>query len=406
MAGVMNRSEPSAFMLRFFESSEPEIDIRDGVAVIDVSYFLGRWSIGRIRRQFDLALGNPSARAILLNVDSGGGSTSSGVFDLSDYIFEARGPKPIWAIANDAAFSAAYAIASAADQVHVTRTGGVGSVGVIAQHADFSMMDQRMGVTITTLIAGARKKDLIQDEPLSDKAAQLLQIEIDRIRELFAGIVARNRGIDVNAVMATEAGVFYGPHGQDADLADGVANFDEALAELQSLGNGSSSASSTRAHQPTATEGEPMSKENENKTAAKPEDQAAAGSAAAESAAKPDAAASSDAGASVTELDSARSEGSVAGRNAERARASAITTQCTLAGCPERAGEFIAAGKTPEEVGDILVAERSDGDQEIDGAQAKGGVSDDAELPEINSQAVMRRWNNPGALRSGAKGGQ
>ncbi|WP_196302053.1 S49 family peptidase, partial [Ralstonia solanacearum] len=44
--------------------------------------------------------------------------------------------KPVWAVANDMAFSAAYALASAASRLFVSRTGGVGSIGVIAMHVD------------------------------------------------------------------------------------------------------------------------------------------------------------------------------------------------------------------------------------------------------------------------------
>ena len=69
-------------------------------------------------------------RAILFDIDSPGG-VADGAFDLTDEIFAARGQgKPIWAMANSLAASAAYAIASAADVVLLPRLAQVGSIGV------------------------------------------------------------------------------------------------------------------------------------------------------------------------------------------------------------------------------------------------------------------------------------
>lgn len=82
---------------------------------------------------------------------------------------EATAVKPIWAVANDAAFSAAYAIA-AAQRVIVTETGGVGSIGVIALHIDQSVQDANDGYRYTAITAGSHKNDFSPHEPLSDVA--------------------------------------------------------------------------------------------------------------------------------------------------------------------------------------------------------------------------------------------
>jgi len=112
--------------------------------------------------------------AILLDIDSPGGE-SGGVFDPADRIRTGSQVKPIWAVANDMAFSAAYALASAANRVFVSRTGGVGSIGVIALHADQSGKGAQEGVRYTTVFAGARKNDLNPHAPLSDEAVASLQ---------------------------------------------------------------------------------------------------------------------------------------------------------------------------------------------------------------------------------------
>ena len=106
---------------------------------------------------------------------------------------------PCYAIANDEAFSAAYALASSAQRLFVTRTGGVGSIGVIAVHMDQSGWDEKMGRKYTAVYAGARKNDFSTHQPLSDDARANLQGEVDRLYEMFVASVARNRGPQARA---------------------------------------------------------------------------------------------------------------------------------------------------------------------------------------------------------------
>ncbi|WP_425219211.1 S49 family peptidase [Ralstonia solanacearum] len=212
------------------------------IAVIPIHGTLVRRTVGleaesglvsytAIGDQLDAALADPGVAAILLDVDSPGGE-SGGVFDLADRIRAAAAVKPVWAVANDMAFSAAYALASAASRVFVSRTGGVGSIGVIAMHVDQSVKDARDGIRYTAVFAGARKNDLNPHEPISDAAQAQLQAEVDRLYGLFVATVANNRGIAAEAVTATEAGLFFGQDAVAAGLADDVGTFDDALAQL------------------------------------------------------------------------------------------------------------------------------------------------------------------------------
>ena len=181
-----------------------------------------------VQARFDAAVADPSIDAILLEIDSPGGE-AAGAFDLADKIYAARGSKPVWAIANDSAFSAAYAIGSAADKLFLTRTGGVGSIGVLAAHVDQSGYDEKQGVKVTTITAGARKNDFNAHEPLSEDAAGFLQAEVNRLYGLFVDTVARNRGMTPDAVRATEAGLFFGDDAVKAGLADGVGTVESTI---------------------------------------------------------------------------------------------------------------------------------------------------------------------------------
>jgi signal peptide peptidase SppA len=191
----------------------------------------GLTSYAGLTAQLDAALASPDVAAILLDVDSPGGE-SGGVFDLADRIRAAAQTKPVWAVANDMAFSAAYALASAASKVFVSRTGGVGSIGVIAMHVDQSERDAQDGVRYTAVFAGDRKNDLNPHEPISSEAHAFLKGEVNRVYGLFVETVARNRGIEASVVRDTEAGLFFGQAAVAIGLADAIGTFDDALAQL------------------------------------------------------------------------------------------------------------------------------------------------------------------------------
>ena len=213
-----------------------------GIAVLPIYGTLVRRTVGleaesgmasyqELATMLDTAVADPNVAAILLDIDSAGGE-SGGVFDLADRVAAAAKRKPVWALANDMAFSAAYAIGSAASRFIVTRTGGVGSIGVIAMHADQSVKDAKDGVRYTTVFAGARKNDLNPHEPISDEAHAFLKNEVERVYGMFVETVARNRGVSADAVRATEASIFYGADAVAAGLADAVGTFDDVLAEF------------------------------------------------------------------------------------------------------------------------------------------------------------------------------
>lgn len=214
-----------------------QADVVDGVAIIPVRGVLFNgpscWggTYGDIRRAFLAALDANDVQAIALLCDSPGG-TVEGCFDLAELIYQARGAKPTHAILAESAYSAAYALASACDRISVPRTGGTGSVGVIAMHADLSGMLDEAGIKVTIIRCGERKAEGVPFEPLSDAALGRMQADVDTLGELFVDTVARNRGLKASAVRAQQAGTFLGATGVEAGLADAVAAPDEAFRAL------------------------------------------------------------------------------------------------------------------------------------------------------------------------------
>lgn len=173
---------------------------------------------------------DPAVAGLMLEMDTPGGE-AGGVFDYADlirHLSEVTG-KPVWAHANELAASAGYAIASAADEIWIARTGEVGSIGVVAAHVDVSAADEKAGVRWTYIHAGENKVDGNMHEPLTDDVAARIQDDVDVLYEMFVEQVSLNRGIDASAVRDTKADTFRGSRAVDAGLADEVGTFDEAL---------------------------------------------------------------------------------------------------------------------------------------------------------------------------------
>ena len=212
--------------------------IIDGVAVIEISggltYRAYNWwttSYLDIRDSFRAAIADVRALSVVFLIDSPGGEVA-GLFDLVDEIYKARGTKPIIAIADEAAFSAAYAIASAADEIYLSSTAQVGSIGVIAIHIDQSGYDKNLGLRYTAIFAGNHKNDFNPHEPLKSDGKELLQAHVDKLYDMFTAIVARNRSMTQAAVIDTQAGFYMGAAAVEAGLADGILSVRDIMTKM------------------------------------------------------------------------------------------------------------------------------------------------------------------------------
>ena len=296
----------------------------------------GLTSYTEIAAMLDSALADSQVAGILLDIDSPGGE-ASGSFELARRVREASAVKPVWAVANDAAYSAAYAIGSAANRLIVSETGGVGSIGVIALHIDQSVKDANDGYRYTAVTAGTHKNDFSPHQPLTDEAKAELQAEVDRLYGLFVEHVGSMRTLATDDVRSTEAGLYFGANAIAAGLADAVGTFDSALADF-SLFLSSRSRKSPQARAGTRTEAATPTQEqkmNPQEVEVVPE---------------------------MIGVDAAAVLVAEARREVTQS-AQAIAELCLIAGAPDKAAEFIAAGKTEAEVRRVLIeakAARSD----------------------------------------------
>lgn len=278
----------------------------------------GLTSYGSIGQQLQTALADPKVRGIVLEIDSPGGE-AAGVWDLAAQIMNAS--KPVVAHANEMAFSAAYALASAAqDGLYLPESGMVGSVGVIMLHVDQSQLDSKRGLVYTPIFAGSRKADFSSHAPLSDRARATAQEGVDHLYEIFVDHVAAARAIGPDVVKATEAGHMRPGQAIDIGMADGIASFAEAVQTMQdrvsapSFTGYSSTTRRAGAYQPTkgTTTMEAKDKNAPANTAATSEQQIES--------------------ARAEGLSAGKAEGAKEGVGAERARVAGILTHAEAAG--------------------------------------------------------------------------
>ena len=240
--GLSPMAMPGLAMPAMAPLVRPESSRVGAVAVVPVFGTLVRRTMGleaasgltsyhELSGQMRAAAADQSVRGILLELDSSGGE-AGGVFEFATLVRAIAQEKPVWAIAADSAFSAAYAIACAATRVILTPTSGVGSIGVIAMHIDQSIRDAQQGYRFTAITAGAHKADLSPHAPAQPEALARLQREVDRLYGLFVEHVVAMRGLSAKAIRATEADLFFADAALSVGLADAVLGVDDTLAEF------------------------------------------------------------------------------------------------------------------------------------------------------------------------------
>jgi capsid assembly protease len=161
--------------------------------------FGGGASVERITKTLREVAADDSIGTVLLDIDSPGG-TVSGMPELAAEVRNLKQSKHVVALANSLTASAAYWIASQADEIVATPEAVVGSVGVFSIHEDWSKFNARFGVEPTYIFAGKYKVEGNPDAPLSDDARAHLQTMVNEAYDLFVADVAKGRGVAPSVV--------------------------------------------------------------------------------------------------------------------------------------------------------------------------------------------------------------
>ena len=179
------------------------------------------------------ALADESVSQILIDIDSPGGSVY-GVAELADEIVAARTQKPIIAIANSLAASAAYWIGCSASEFYVTPGGEVGSIGVWQAHFDYSQALAAEGVTPTLISAGTYKVEGNPYAPLEPEAQAFMQSRVDDYFLAFSKAVAKGRGVPIAQVRngMGQGRVLGADAALEQKMVDGIVTLDEAIRKM------------------------------------------------------------------------------------------------------------------------------------------------------------------------------
>jgi signal peptide peptidase SppA len=193
----------------------------------------GGTSVASARASFREALADEAVGSIILEFDSPGGAVD-GIEEFASEIRAARGQKPIVAIANTLAASAAYYLASQADEVVASPSAMVGSIGVFIQHTEFSKMDTELGATTTIIRRPAAKAEVNDAEPLPDSGRAHLQEVVDDYYDQFIRAVAAGRGVSPADVRAGygEGRAVTARRAKAAGLVDRIDTLDDTIRRL------------------------------------------------------------------------------------------------------------------------------------------------------------------------------
>jgi capsid assembly protease len=220
-----------------------EVTIRDGVAIVSAAGpmvrrgdFFSRVSSAtsyeRVAKDLGIALEDPSVRAILLQLDSPGG-TVTGVSDLAAMISAGKRTKPIVVHSDGEIASAAYWLASAATEIVASPTVVVGSIGVrMTMKKEKASANDRM-VTFEFVSSQSPYKSV---DPETDAGRAQIMRTVDALTQVFIETVAANRNASVEKVLSDfgRGDLLVGQAALDAGMIDRLGTFEETLARLAS----------------------------------------------------------------------------------------------------------------------------------------------------------------------------
>jgi signal peptide peptidase SppA len=193
----------------------------------------GGVSTQKLTMQFRAALADPTIKVIVFDFDSPGGGVE-GVPELAEEIFKSRDKKKTVAVVNSLCASAAYWLASAAEELVITPSGQAGSIGVFAAHEDFSAALDKAGVKVSLISAGKYKTEGNPYEPLSLEAKQALQEKVDAFYSMFVKAVSKGRGVSQAAVRDGfgQGRLLIADQCIKERMADSIGTLDDTLARV------------------------------------------------------------------------------------------------------------------------------------------------------------------------------
>ena len=241
-------------LLKGNNNSQKTVTIPDRVAVINIEGTIvcgadskenlfqqaNGITSGTIMKQIREAAADDSVKALVLRIDSGGGSATAAEEVGRELLrFKEQTKKPIVATMGNTGASAAYWIAAcASDKIYANATTLTGSIGVYMPYMNTEELFKKIGITSDKIKSGPYKDILTNDRPMTPEEKEILQNIVDEIYDQFVYTVSAGRRMETSKVRAIADGRIYtGRQAKNIGLVDELGDYYDALAAAGTLAN-------------------------------------------------------------------------------------------------------------------------------------------------------------------------
>ena len=245
----------------------------DAVGVIDIDgtiqYDGTTCSPEGLKAQLDVAAENKHIKAVVLRVNSGGGTATAGE-EMAAYVreFSEDSGKPVVVSSASMNASAAYEISSQADYIYTAKTTAIGAIGTALQVTDLSGLLDKLGISIENVTSSDSKDSSYGTRPLTEEERAYYQNMVNQINETFIQTVAEGRDMTVEEVRALATGLtFTGMEAVENGLADEIGTREDAVAKAAELA-GSSTAKTVMLDNPSSSLSELLNLMSESRLSA------------------------------------------------------------------------------------------------------------------------------------------
>ena len=221
-------------------SGQAEVSV-DSVGVITISGTIGydgtTASPEGLKAQLDRAAADEHIKAVVLRVNSGGGTATAGE-EMAAYVkqFREETGKPVVVSSAATNASAAYEVSSQADYIFTAKTTAIGSIGTAMQLTDVSDLLDKLGISVDDITSAQSKDSTYGTRALTDEERAYYQDMVNKINATFIENVAEGRNMDVEAVRALATGLsFTGLDAVENGLADEIGTREDAIAKAAEL---------------------------------------------------------------------------------------------------------------------------------------------------------------------------
>lgn len=208
----------------------------DGVIAGTGSTFDGIISPEYFKSQLDQAADDPNVKALVLRVDSPGGTVAASQ-EIAAYVKEFKRSKPVVVSVGDVDASGAYMVSCQANTIIANPGSAVGSIGVITEIPNVAGLLDKVGVEFQVITAGKYKDAGSPYRPLTDEEKALIQGQIDQIYGQFIDTVAEGRKMERSEVESLATGwAWNGEEAKKLGLVDEIGTYEDALDKAADLG--------------------------------------------------------------------------------------------------------------------------------------------------------------------------